>query len=102
MLDMLYMLRSNTNELNSVMTIPVELVPGASNSKQPPRTLLTHMPYRIMPREHLEKGGKMILMVRNPKDCAVSTFRFAQKNAHNPFEGDFEEFLQYFTAGESK
>ena len=102
MLDMLFMLRNNINELNKVMTIPVELAPGASNAKPPPRTLLTHMPYRMMPNEHVQTGGKMILMCRNPKDCIVSTFRFAQKNPNYPFEGEFEEFLQYFMAGESE
>ena len=102
MLDMLSMLRSNTNELNSVMTPPVEVFPGASHAKTPPRTLLTHLPYRLMPGEHVQKVGKIILMVRNPKDCVVSTFRFAQKSPTHPFDGDFEEFLQYFTTGVSK
>ena len=47
-------------------------------------------------------GGKMILMCRNPKDTAVSTFRFAQKANPNPYTGDFEEFLQYFIAGDGE
>lgn len=39
-----------------------------------PRTFNTHLPYRWLPKEHIENGGKIIHVVRNPKDAAVSLF----------------------------
>lgn len=99
---MLTMLRSNTTDINVAMTPPVEIVPAASFAKTPPRTLLTHMPFRLMPKAHAKEGGKMILLHRNPKDTVVSTFHFAKKNRVSEFDGDLEEFLQYFMSGQSK
>lgn len=101
MLDMLAMVRNNSTDINTDMTPPVELMPGFSVAKTPPRTLLSHMPYRLMPEAHVKSGGKIILMCRNPKDTVVSTFHFAKKNKADPYTGDLEEFLQYFTSGET-
>lgn len=44
------------------------------NTMTSPRTLNTHLPYRWLPRKHLEKDGKFVHVVRNPKDVAVSMF----------------------------
>lgn len=99
MLDMLAMLRSNTTDINVAMTPPVEILPEPSFTKPQPRTLLTHMPFRLMPKAHARNGGKMILLYRNPKDTVVSTYHFAQKG-QTAYKGDLEEFLQYFISGE--
>ena len=100
MLDMLSMLRSNTTDVNVVMTPPVEVFPDASVARPQPRTLLTHMPFRLMPKSHAKNGGKMILLHRSPKDTLVSTYYFAKKG-QTAYQGDFEEFLQYFISGNS-
>ncbi|KAK3101271.1 hypothetical protein FSP39_002286 [Pinctada imbricata] len=39
-----------------------------------PRILNTHMPFRWLPKKHLESGGKIIHVRRNPKDVSVSAF----------------------------
>eukprot|EP00105_Crassostrea_gigas_P039065 XP_019923213.1 PREDICTED: sulfotransferase family cytosolic 1B member 1 [Crassostrea gigas] len=44
------------------------------NKMTSPRTLNTHLPYRWLPRKHLENDGKIVHVVRNPKDVAVSMF----------------------------
>lgn len=44
------------------------------NKMTSPRTLNTHLPYRWLPRKHLENDGKIVHVVRNPKDVAASMF----------------------------
>lgn len=100
MIDMLTMLRDNNTDINVAMTPPIEIVPAASFAKTPPRTLLTHLPFRFMPKTHAKESGKIILLHRNPKDTAVFTFHFVKENKRIQFKGDFEEFLQYFMSGE--
>lgn len=39
-----------------------------------PRPLNTHLPYRWLPKQLAEKGGKIIHVIRNPKDIAVSLY----------------------------
>nr|XP_034308871.1 sulfotransferase family cytosolic 1B member 1 isoform X3 [Crassostrea gigas] len=39
-----------------------------------PRVFNTHMPYRWLPREHFKAGRKVVNVIRNPKDVAVSWY----------------------------
>ncbi|XP_052718629.1 sulfotransferase 1E1-like [Crassostrea angulata] len=39
-----------------------------------PRPMNTHLPYRWLPKQLTEKGGKIIHVIRNPKDVAVSLY----------------------------
>ncbi|KAK3084338.1 hypothetical protein FSP39_011821 [Pinctada imbricata] len=41
---------------------------------QSPRVLNTHLPYKWLPRKHIQNGGKIIHTTRNPKDTYVSYF----------------------------
>ena len=99
MLDMLSMLRRNTTDINLSMTPPLELRSERRLAMTAPRTLLTHLPFHLMPKSHANAGCKMILMHRNPKATAVSTYHFAQKHKPEPFEGSFEDFLHIYTSG---
>lgn len=44
------------------------------NQMASPRPLNTHVPFRWLPRRHIENGGRIVHVVRNPKDVAVSMF----------------------------
>ena len=54
----------------------LEAIPnlGLLESEISPRILNTHLPVRWLPLKHLEKGGKIVHLMRNPKDVAVSMF----------------------------
>ncbi|CAL1543633.1 unnamed protein product, partial [Lymnaea stagnalis] len=59
-----------------------------------PRTLVTHVPFRYIPRQALEKKIKIVYLDRNPKDVLVSFY--SQMNNHvAPFNypGTFEHFF---------
>lgn len=51
----------------------------------------THLPFQWIPKQHLETGGKIIHVIRNPKDVAVSLYKFLV--SCNSIEETFEEFL---------
>ncbi|XP_022297523.2 sulfotransferase 1B1-like [Crassostrea virginica] len=44
------------------------------HSMTSPRPLNTHVPFRWLPRRHVENGWRIVHVVRNPKDVAVSMF----------------------------
>ncbi|XP_064596258.1 sulfotransferase 1C4-like [Liolophura sinensis] len=44
-----------------------------------PRVISTHLPFELCPREIQEGKSKIILVIRNPKDVAVSHFYFHKK-----------------------
>lgn len=48
------------------------------NRKPSPRVINTHVPYRWLPAEHKQNGGKIVHAFRNPKDVMVSSFFFAK------------------------
>lgn len=61
-----------------------------------PRTLNTHVPYRWLPKQHIESGGKIIHVVRNPKDVAVSLYHHLtnMREFASSDPGNFEEFFE--------
>ena len=71
--------------------------PEYLNSLRSPRTLHTHMPFRFLPKQHLNRKGKVIALFRNPKDNAVSNYHFISGVAMLNF--DFQEFLDAFCEG---
>jgi hypothetical protein len=66
-----------------------------------PRVLTTHLPYRCLPKEHRENGGKVIHIIRNPKDVAVSAFYHYTKDKFvlEYHSAVWEEFLDDFIRG---
>uniref|UniRef100_A0A915BZT9 Sulfotransferase domain-containing protein n=1 Tax=Parascaris univalens TaxID=6257 RepID=A0A915BZT9_PARUN len=69
--------------------------------KRSPRTFFTHLPIELLPRDVLAGKCKMIYVVRNPKDNAVSYFHF-HKMAR--FLGQqkttWNDFLSLYMAGQ--
>ncbi|XP_059171161.1 sulfotransferase 1E1-like [Physella acuta] len=64
------------------------------DSMKSPRLIETHVPFRYIPKQALEKKIKIIRLDRNPKDTLVSLYTLLQKTAeplHYP--GTFEQFV---------
>ncbi|XP_059171144.1 sulfotransferase 1E1-like isoform X3 [Physella acuta] len=64
------------------------------STRQSPRLLVTHVPFRYLPKQALEKKIKIIYLDRNPKDVLVSFYNHVHKHVeplHYP--GTFEHFV---------
>ncbi|KAJ8245629.1 hypothetical protein GJAV_G00272790 [Gymnothorax javanicus] len=65
-----------------------------------PRVIPTHLPQNMVPRQVLSKNCKVIYVIRNPKDTAVSMFHYYQQNPHLPSIQKWAAFLDLFLKGE--
>ncbi|KAJ8249827.1 hypothetical protein COCON_G00230430 [Conger conger] len=65
-----------------------------------PRVIPTHLPQNMVPRQVRSKDCKVIYVIRNPKDTAVSMFHYYQQNPHLPTVHKWSTFLDLFLKGE--
>ncbi|CAH1269167.1 SULT1C4 [Branchiostoma lanceolatum] len=65
-----------------------------------PRVLATHVPVEFLPSGLLGSKAKIVVVMRNPKDTAVSTFHFWQKVPEVKTPESWESFLEQFLAGD--
>ncbi|XP_078689670.1 sulfotransferase 1C4-like isoform X1 [Branchiostoma floridae x Branchiostoma belcheri] len=65
-----------------------------------PRVLTTHVPVEFLPSGLLGSKAKIIVMMRNPKDTAVSTFHFYQKVPEMKTPESWDSFVEEFLAGD--
>lgn len=73
---------------------------SALNSEK--RILASHLQPHRLPDEHLAKGGKLILMFRNPKDTLVSHFhQFRKHKLLSKTKLSWDRFLSYWQDGKS-
>ena len=57
-----------------------------------PRPLNTHLPYRWLPTQHIENGGKIVHVLRNPKDVCVSWYHHIKTSMEMGEIGDFKTY----------
>lgn len=72
------------------------------NTLPSPRILKTHLPYNIIPKSTNEDTKcKYIYVARNPKDVAVSFFKFitSSKILKNGYNGPWEFYAKLFVGG---
>lgn len=74
----------NPGPVEQIMTVSARLIDLAPlemiQQQTSPRSYLSHLFPKRLPREHLEKGGKIVLLVRNPRDTMVSHMYHTQKH----------------------
>lgn len=59
----------------------IDLAPLPTVEQQTqPRMILSHLFPKRLPREHVEKGGKIVFLTRNPRDTMVSHLHHTQKH----------------------
>lgn len=74
------------------------LMPEVFEKRQSPRILNTHLRPKYLP-EKMVKEGKIILVVRNPKDVIVSNYRQTYGLKVLGYEGSFPSFFESFLEG---
>ncbi|XP_076452248.1 sulfotransferase 1B1-like, partial [Babylonia areolata] len=84
-----------TDTLQHVDYLPMDMLDELPS----PRVLATHMPFSRVPRDFLLEGCKMIWVVRNPWDVAVSYFNFMTKMKIFGYEGQWHGFFELFLDG---
>ena len=61
-----------------------------------PRILNSHLSFRFLPEQLLQKECKIIHIVRNPKDVLVSLYNHNIGVKCYGYDGKWEDFLQLF------
>lgn len=68
-----------------------------------PRVMTSHLPSRNLPKDHIAKGGKIVHIIRNPKDVALSAFHHYNQDPHvtevHGVSKDLSTFLDSFLKG---
>ncbi|XP_061115037.1 sulfotransferase 2B1-like isoform X1 [Conger conger] len=99
----------NGGDLTPVQTIPNwDRVPWLEETRAalvlgdrpPPRAMVSHWPYHLMPPSFYTSKAKVIYVTRNPKDIAVSSFYFHGMASFLDDPGTFDQFLDKFLSGQ--
>lgn len=93
--------------VESASSVNVNLIDMANpterlHRKTSPRVITSHLKFERLPQEHIQKGGKVILLVRNPKDVAVSYFYHVIKDPALECTVSWDSYLKNFCEGKSK
>ncbi|KFO36564.1 sulfotransferase 6B1 [Fukomys damarensis] len=64
------------------------------------RVIPTHLSYDLLPAKIKQKQCKIIYIIRNPKDTAVSLFHYYRDNPNLPCIETWAAFLELFLRGE--
>ncbi|KAM6161580.1 sulfotransferase 6B1-like [Erethizon dorsatum] len=64
------------------------------------RVIPTHLSYDLLPANIKQKQCKIIYIIRNPKDTAVSLFHYYRDNPNLPHIETWAAFLELFLKGE--
>ncbi|KAL5016124.1 hypothetical protein ScPMuIL_005713 [Solemya velum] len=82
-------------EKNMLEFMPKERI----DSIQSPRVLNTHSLFSDLPKDFLKKKCKIIYMMRNPKDVAVSFYNHLKMLKQFDYKGAWQDFLPIFMKG---
>ncbi|KAK3745847.1 hypothetical protein RRG08_035179 [Elysia crispata] len=61
-----------------------------------PRVLNTHVRFRYLPREAIEKKTKIVVLLRNPKDVCVSLYNHMKDWLHGGYTGSWQDFFDIY------
>lgn len=71
----------------------------AFDSLPSPRILNTHVYFRHLPKDFKNRKCKILYMIRNPKDVAVSFYNHHEKVLEYEYSGAWEHYLSRFIKG---
>jgi hypothetical protein len=72
------------------------------DSMPSPRILNTHIYFRHLPKDFQNRKCKILYMLRNPKDVAVSFYNHHVKVLEYEYSGSWEHYLTRYLKGDSK
>ena len=75
-------------------------------SEKSPQVLNTHLPFRWLPKKHIENGGKIVHVMRNPKDVYLSMYyhlkeQTAGLGGTNLDSLTWDDFFKIFVIGDN-
>ena len=81
--------------------LPIEFTEGYKHhlTSTRPRLIRTHMRPNYLPKNLWKSKAKIINIIRNPRDVAVSFYNFAKINTVYEYEGSWDTFFEAFMAG---
>ncbi|XP_045188063.2 sulfotransferase 1B1-like isoform X1 [Mercenaria mercenaria] len=100
--EILTMLLNGTTELSDIQKIFLMLInvhEEELDKMKSPRILNTHFPFRMLPIQMKEKKTKIVLVLRNPKDVAVSLYYHHTGMTNYYYNGKFSDHLKLFMEG---
>ena len=66
-----------------------------------PRVLNSHLSIDWLPRQMLEKQCRIVFILRNPKDMAVSFYNHVKGIKSYHYQGQWKDFFPFILKGES-
>ncbi|XP_078503002.1 amine sulfotransferase-like isoform X1 [Lissotriton helveticus] len=90
----------NTETLHQVPWIEYDFNMGDPKTRSSPRLFCTHLPYYLVPRGLTCKRGKIIYVLRNPKDVLTSFYYFEKMLPYLDPTTSFEDFMEKYLKGE--
>ncbi|XP_018412867.1 PREDICTED: sulfotransferase 6B1-like [Nanorana parkeri] len=69
------------------------------NQQPSPRVMSSHITYENIPKTFFEKKTKMLIILRNPKDTAVSYYHFSNNNPVLPSYESWDLFFKDYITG---
>eukprot|EP00096_Caligus_rogercresseyi_P012205 TRINITY_DN5046_c0_g1_i1.p1 TRINITY_DN5046_c0_g1~~TRINITY_DN5046_c0_g1_i1.p1 ORF type:complete len:329 (+),score=59.17 TRINITY_DN5046_c0_g1_i1:54-1040(+) len=76
--------------------IPKDIIEVANTSSSP-RLIKTHLSWSMLPKQILQKGNKMIYMLRNPRDVCISMYNHFR--IFYNYTASMEEHVNHFLSG---
>ena len=72
------------------------------DSMAAPRVINTHVDFQYLPKDLFAKRCKIVYILRNPKDIAVSYYNHHKKLLMYEFDGPWDNYFQRFMQGNGK
>jgi hypothetical protein len=101
--EMVNMLVRQTDAMTPRVTPFFDLYPMKHMSElPPPRVLPSHFLFQHLPEQFKANKGKIIYVVRNPKDVAVSFYHFSKRLEPLQYKGSWDDYLPMFLKGKGE
>ncbi|KAK7478254.1 hypothetical protein BaRGS_00030512 [Batillaria attramentaria] len=98
--EIISMLTQRSHNLLADTMKHIDYMPlGMLDAIPSPRVLSTHLPFSRLPRDFLSRGCKIVWVVRNPADVAVSFYAFCRKLQTFGYSGQWKAFWGLYLDG---